>query len=282
MGFAVLYLGLVFIVWGGWKTIKRQQAKLESFNSELEVMVRVKTAELNEAQDELVRTEKLAALGQVSRGIAHDLRNPLGGIKNAAYWLKTHVTDHGGIYAHPKLEQFLDIIDQQVDRSNDYITDLMNFASVKAPAFVETNLGELLKNTLATMEKKNDIKLSWDISSELHPAIVDVAQFQRVFLNLANNAQEAMPDGGELTLTASNVKNYVELEFIDTGAGISDENLGNIFDPLFTTKVQGTGLGLAVCHEIIKKHGGTISARRNERSSSGSVIEVNIPAILPT
>ena len=91
-----------------------------------------------------------------------------------------------------------------------------------------------------------------------------------------------MPNGGRLTITAKSVNKNVEIEFTDTGEGISDENIEKIFDPLFTTKAKGTGLGLAVCHEIVKQHGGTISARRNEESNCGTVIQVDLPAIQKT
>lgn len=112
--------------------------------------------------------------------------------------------------------------------------------------------------------------------------MADGVQLQRVFLNLANNAQDAMPHGGRLTILARDINGHVAIHFIDSGEGISDEHLGKIFDPLFTTKIQGTGLGLAVCQEIITQHGGTILARRNEDSPSGMVFEVVLPARRPS
>ena len=108
--------------------------------------------------------------------------------------------------------------------------------------------------------------------------MADSEQLQRVFLNLANNAQEAMPDGGELTIRAQNTNGHIEVAFTDTGSGISDENLQKIFDPLFTTKRTGTGLGLAVCHEIIVRHGGTINASRNPEPEYGSTFTITMPA----
>ena len=94
-------------------------------------------------------------------------------------------------------------------------------------------------------------------------------------MNLANNAQDAMPDGGQLAITAKNVNNHVEIDFTDTGEVISDEIIGNIFGPLFTTKSKGPGLGLAVCQEIILRHRGTISVRQNEEPRGGTIFEVN-------
>ena len=234
--------------------------------------------ELNSAQEELVRTEKLAILGQFTGGMAHDLRNPLGAIKNAHYMIQKRLTADGATDANPKLKVYLDIIDQQVDRSNKYITDMMTFADVVDPVLAETRLDEVVRETLETMSKNDNITLMPRLDPDLHPVLADGEQLQRVFLNLANNAQDAMPDGGQLAITAKNVNNHVEIKFTDTGEGISDEIIGNIFDPLFTTKTKGTGLGLAVCQEIILRHGGTISVRRNEEPSGGTTFEVTLPA----
>ena len=116
------------------------------------------------------------------------------------------------------------------------------------------------------------------VANNAQEAMPDGDQLQRVFLNLANNAQEAMPGGGKLTITAENVNSHVEIKFTDTGEGISEENVGKIFDPLFTRKEKGTGLGLAVCQEIVQRHGGTISARPNEEPCGGTIFEVILPA----
>ena len=232
---------------------------------------------LRDANDQIVRSEKLAAIGQLSGDVAHDLRNPLGAIKNAAYMLNKRLTSDGAMEANPKLEQYLGIIDQQIGRSNRIITDLMTFARVGSPTLSETHLDKVLEEAMETMVKNDNITLSQHVDSDLYSVMADGEQLQRVFLNLANNAQEAMPDGGQLTITAECSNKHVEIAFSDTGEGISDENIGKIFDPLFTTKTKGTGLGLAVCQEIIMRHGGSISARRNEGPSGGSIFKVELP-----
>ena len=234
--------------------------------------------QLVDAQDQLVKTTKLAAVGQMSGGVAHDLRNPLGSIKNAAYLLNKKLASEGAIDSNPKLGQYIGIINQQIDRSNRIITDLMTFARVGPPILTEIYVDKVLEESLETMVKNDNLTLSKQVHPDLCPVMGDSEQLQRVFLNLANNAQEAMPDGGQLTISAKGVNNHVEITFSDTGEGISEENIGNIFDPLFTTKTKGTGLGLAVCHEIISRHGGTISARRNEEPSAGTTFEVILPA----
>ena len=246
----------------------------ESNNRELKRL----TTQLVETQEQLVRSEKLAAIGQWSAGVAHDLRNPLGAIKNASYLLKKRLTSDGAIDADPKLGRYLEIVEQQIGRSDEIIHDLMTFANVGAPSLVDTHLDKVIEESLETIAKNDNVTFAQHLEPDLHPVIADGGQIRRVFLNLANNAQQAMPQGGRLTITAKNVDTYVEISFSDTGEGISDENLGKIFDPLFTTKANGTGLGLAVCHEIILRHGGTISVRRNKEPSGGTIFEVKLPA----
>ena len=233
---------------------------------------------LREANDQIVRSEKLAAIGQMSGGVAHDLRNPLGAIKNASYMIKKRLTADGMIDDNPKMQQYLEIIDQQIARSNGIITDLMTFVRVGAPALTPTSLEEVIEESMATMDKNENISLSTRIDPDLRPVMADGEQLQRVFLNLANNAQEAMPEGGQLAIKAQSVDGHVEISFSDTGSGISDENIERIFDPLFTTKTKGTGLGLAVCQEIVMRHGGTIEALRNNGPNGGSTFAVKLPA----
>lgn len=232
---------------------------------------------LLEANEQLVRSKKLAAIGQLCGGVAHDLRNPLGAMKNATYLLNKRLSSEGGVNSNPDLGKYLDIVNQQIDRSNRIITDLLTFARVGPTSMSETHLEKVLAATLETLVKNDNIELSQYLDPNLCPVMADGEQLERVFLNLANNAQEAMPDGGLLTITARRVSDNVEVAVTDTGEGISVENIDKIFDPLFTTKNTGTGLGLAVCQEIVLRHGGKISARRNEEPSKGTTFEVILP-----
>ena len=230
------------------------------------------------AQQKIASSEKLAAMGQMSAGVAHDLRNPLGAIKNAAYIMKKRLTADGAIEANPKIGQYLDMINNQVARSNGIITDLMTFARVVPLELTKTRLDEVLEESLNTMLKAEKVEISRHLDPNLSAVMADSEQLQRVFLNLCNNSQDAMPNGGKLTVTAWNVEDSVEIAFTDAGEGISDENIERIFDPLFTTKAKGTGLGLANCQEIIQRHGGTISAERNDVQTGGSTFTVKLPA----
>ncbi|MCH7843620.1 MAG: hypothetical protein IID01_12750 [Chloroflexi bacterium] len=269
---AGLFLALVgFVVVSDRMIYRSNQREL--------ALVEGRLAERSRAQQQIAASEKLAAMGQLSAGVAHDLRNPLGAIKNAAYLLKKKMTSDGAIDPNSKFARYFEIIEQQVAKSNETITDLLTFSRVRPPSLTGTDIDLVLKEFLESWVGEDNVELSQHVDPDLSTVMADGDQLQRVFLNLANNAQEAMPNGGRLTITAKSVNKNVEIEFKDTGEGISDENIEKIFDPLFTTKTKGTGLGLAVCQEIVKRHGGTISARRNEESTCGTVIQVILPAI---
>ena len=244
----------------------------------VQVDLRDANQELVKAQDQVVRSEKLAAIGQMSGGVAHDLRNPLGAIKNAAFMLNKRLVSDGATESNPRLSHYLETIDQQIARSNRIITDLMTFARVSPPTLTAMRVEDILEESLTTMSHQENVRLSKDVANDLRPVMADGEQLQRVFLNLGNNAQEAMPDGGELKISAQAVNGHIEIAFVDSGAGISDENLERIFDPLFTTKTKGTGLGLAVCQEIIMRHGGQITASRNPEPGCGSTFAITLPA----
>jgi len=247
---------------------------LESHNQELELL----TSQLIESQNQVARNEKLATIGKMSAGIAHDLRNPMGSIQNCAYMLNKELSAEGAIDANPKLKRYLEMIDNQIVRSNGTITDLMTFANPGEIELVETHLDEVLKETLETIIKDDKITILEHYEPGLHPVMGASSQLQRIFQNLINNAQESMPDGGQLTITARNKGDVVEIAFADTGIGISEEVVEKIFDPLFTTKVKGTGLGLAVCEQIVERHGGTINVKPNEIPPGGSTFEVILSA----
>ena len=158
----------------------------------------------------------------------------------------------------------------------------MTFARVASPTLNETQLPRVLEESLETITKNDNVEFSLHVDPNLPSVMADGEQLQRVFLNLANNAQEALPGGGRLTITAKNLNNHLEITFTDTGEGISDENMGNIFDPLFTTKTKGTNLGLTVCQEIILRHGGTISVCPYEEPPGGTIFEVKLPVAVQT
>ena len=230
--------------------------------------------QLVEAQDQLLRAEKLAVIGQLSGGVAHDLRNPLGAINNAVYYLKRRLGASEEAQSNPRIGQFLQVIEDEVAHSNQIITDLMGFARISPPSLSPTNLGEMIQDMLSSIEVRNNVRTVKRFDPELPEVLADPEQLRRVFINLSTNAQEAMPDGGELTISIRMVNGFAEVAFSDTGSGIPDENLKKVFDPLFTTKTKGTGLGLAVCQEIVARHNGSIAVA--SKPGEGSTFTVRL------
>lgn len=274
-GFALLYGGLISIVWGGWRTIVRQRSQLRSFNVELEKQVQERTVELREAQGRLVRAERLAAIGELSAGVAHELRNPLGAIKNAAYYIKGKLRG-SDLARDSRVGEFLEIMGEEVESSNQIITDLMDFARVNPPNLSPTTYETVVENTLSRIEINKNV----NVIKAFEPAfrrqvLVDSEQLRRAFANLIKNADEAMPEGGTLTISARAADGFVELQFRDTGHGISEADLPKIFDPLFTTKPKGIGLGLAIVKQIIERHAGSISV--TSKPGEGATFTIRLP-----
>ena len=260
--FVVLVTFMVVADIAIYRSRRREISLVEGANRELEIRVEQRSQELKEAQDQLVRSEKLAAIGQLAGGVAHDLRNPLGAINNAIYYLKKRLATTDIAATNPRIGQFLDIAAEEVEHSNQIINDLMSLARVGASSLSPTNLGDAVNNALSSMEIRDNVQVVKQLDPSLPELMADEEQLYRVFINLVGNAQDAMPDGGVLTISTPEAVGYAELEFQDTGVGISDEDMEMIFEPLFTTKTKGTGLGLAVCQQIVAKHGGALEVSR--------------------
>lgn len=275
VGFLFLYASLVSIVWRGWRTIVRQRNQLQSFNAELEKRVQQRTAELREAQDKLVRTERLAAIGELSAGVAHELRNPLGAIKNAAYYIKGKLRDSNLVRDNPRVGDFLGIMDEEIETSNRIITELMDFSRVNPPNLSPTTVDTVVDNALSRIQIKEDVKIVKDLEPGLPEVLADSEQLRRAFTNLFKNAEEAMPEGGTLTISAKAKDDHVELQFRDTGQGIPDTNLSTVFDPLFTTKPRGIGLGLAIVKQIIERHRGGLGVE--SKLGKGATFTIRLP-----
>lgn len=258
--------------------------RLAEMNRTLEQRVMERTSDLQhandrliDAHDQLVRTEKLAAIGELSAGVAHDLRNPLGAIKNAIYYLNGKLLNSQSANENPRIPEFLKIIEDEVGHSNKIITDLLDFARISTPTFSPTDLGTLVQDCLGKIAVKEGIYINVldHHHEELLEVQVDGQQLHRVFQNLILNAQDAMPDGGVITISTIKAGGNAEVAVSDTGEGIEPELMSKIFDPLFTTKTKGTGLGLAVCQQIVSKHGGTIKVE--SRPGKGATFKVTLP-----
>jgi signal transduction histidine kinase len=240
--------------------------ELEASNEEL----RTANEELGTAQEKLIQQEKLAAVGQLASGVGHELRNPLGVIKNAAYYIKTKVgTDN------PKLSRHLAIMEREINNTNRIISDLLGFSRTRLPSITPSDVNKIIDSAMEVVEMPENVLLVKEFDISLPKAMVDPDQMHQVFVNLGLNAVQAMTEGGQLKVKTRSVGDYVEVEFSDTGCGIPQENLKKLFDPFFSTKARGVGLGLAVTHGIIERNKCKIEVE--SKVSEGTTFVVKLP-----
>ena len=239
-------------------SIQDKNEEIQTFNEELQTSnEELKTAneELRETQEKLVQKEKLAAVGQLASGVGHELRNPLGVMKNAVYYIKTKV---GG--GAEKVAKHLRILEKEIDGSTKIISDLLGFSRTRKPAIAPTDVNHIIENIIPTLEVPSNVRIAKELRN-ISPAMVDSDQVRQVFLNLFLNGIQAMNEGGLLTVETGKKDNFIEVLVKDTGCGIPKENLSKLFDPFFTTKSRGIGLGLAVSHGIVERNGGSIEVQ---------------------
>jgi PAS domain S-box-containing protein len=258
---------------------KRAETALQEHSARLEEMVEERTRALQEAQEKLVRREKLAVLGQLAGGVGHELRNPLAAIRNAIYILNTGLES-----LDPEIQESLEIIERQIGISESIIGSLLDFARTRSPVCFEINLNKLIRQALACIEAPSKIEVVQQFDPALPAILADRTQLDQVFGNLILNAIQAMPEGGLLTLRTelgeqpiaeTSQNREVVVSISDTGKGIPTENLAKLFEPLFTTKSNGIGLGLALVKTLVEGHGGTIGVKSQE--GEGSTFTVRLP-----
>jgi signal transduction histidine kinase len=175
--------------------------------------------------------------------------------------------------------EFLDIVDDEIDGSNRIINDLLGFSRVGKPAVAPTPVREIITGAMARVLVPENVELNEDFGSDLKSVAVDSGQIQQVLVNVINNAVQSMPEGGRLTISTREKNGLLELSVTDTGSGITDEDKGKIFEPLFTTKAKGIGLGLAVSKSIIDRHGGQIEAE--SVAGKGTTFTIRLPLETP-
>ena len=225
---------------------------------------------LKEAQDALIKREKLSTLGQIAGGIAHELRNPLGVISNAVYFLQMTMAE-----GDETVKEYLGIIQKEVQDAERIVRSLLDFMRVRPPEKEWVTVEGLINEVLSAYTIPENIKLKLDFRGE-NKVFVDINQIERCFSNLLHNAIQAMtPKGGELIIKTISQKDQVITQFMDTGPGLPKSDLERIFEPLFTTKARGIGLGLTVTKSLVEANGGKIIAESEE--GKGSVFTVTLP-----
>jgi signal transduction histidine kinase len=241
-------------------------------------MVQEKTQALEEAQGKLLDTQRLAAIGEAAAMVGHDLRNPLQVITYALYFAekKVEASHNSDLY------ETLGTIKEQVKYMNKIVSDLQDYARPLKPKLVETNLHELLNETLSTLTIPNSVQVSLLIAEDVNPLklMTDALMMKRVFINLITNSLQAMPTGGQLTISVTTKEENAVISIQDTGVGIPEEQTSKIFHPLFTTKAKGQGLGLTVCKRLIEANDGEITF--TSTLGVGSTFTVTLPLILST
>ncbi|MGQ9460369.1 MAG: PAS domain S-box protein [Candidatus Bathyarchaeaceae archaeon] len=249
---------------------KKMERKLQEYAGHLEEMVEERTKELKESQEQLIKAERLAAIGQLATMIGHDLRNPLTSIQNACYYLKMKMEAS----MDEKVKKMFEVVENEINHANKIVKDLLDFSRVKKPDLKKVDLISAIQDALTQLKFPENIILTTKFSEA--PIIeADPDQLRRILQNIALNGIQAMPNGGELTVSTRKNGDFVEVAFTDTGAGIPEENMSKLFTPLFTTKAQGVGLGLAICKNIVEAHNGRIEVK--SKVGKGSIFTVKLP-----
>jgi signal transduction histidine kinase len=238
-------------------------AEIAQARQGLEVIVEERTRTLNDtllqlhdAQESLVRREKLVMLGQLAGGVGHELRNPLGVMTNAVYYLKAVLGS-----SPSNVQEYLAILQQQITVSEKIVSDLLDFARLKPPVRLPASLAEMTSDQLERLGPTNGVAISTEVPTDLPPVLVDRAQVGQILFNLLTNAMQAMDHAGRITIVAHADASMVHCDVSDTGPGVSPENGEKIFEPLFTTKARGIGLGLAVSRTLARANQGDLTLR---------------------
>jgi hypothetical protein len=251
---------------------RKFEEELKNLKENLETEIMIKSKDLLEAKDRAAKAERLAVLGKLAGMVAHELRTPLGVIKHSVYFLKKNIN---ALMSEDKVISHLDLIDSEVNISDKIIEDILTFARIKEPHLKACRVDDIIKKSFSKVPIPGNITLSMEISEHLPEIMADSGQITLVFSNIILNAVQAMPDGGALTIKAYADKDVLRVTITDTGMGILPENICKIFDALFTTKINGTGLGLPVCQNILEMHGGCIEVK--SRKDAGTTFMVSLP-----
>jgi len=261
------------------KDLKRYRENMENWTRSLEAEVKRKTNEIMRAQEELLNAEKLASLGRMAAGVAHELNSPLTGVVTFAHLLKSRTS-----LEDKQAQEDLQVIIDQANRCSRIIKGLLGFSRRAGFEMVEINVNDLLDNTISLVRNQarfHNIRFDIRLAPSLPLILADPNQLQQVFLNLVINAADAMNEKGVITIATRVLRTdgeLLEIEITDNGPGIPEDMIGRIFEPFFTTKPvgKGTGLGLSVSYGIIKRHGGDIVVK--SAPGQGASLFIRIPA----
>lgn len=230
--------------------------------------------DIRSMEESVRRKDRLAAVGRVAAGLAHEIRNPLGAMRGAIQVLESKMPVDS-------IETgLMEIILKESDRLNNIITNFLGYARPMAATFSDTNVGEAINDTITLLKHSPDVrehhKLNLNIQETSVIISADITQLKQIFWNLARNALQAMPNGGELTVGVDSLpNNRIRITFEDTGIGMTPDQVEQLFEPFSNSTTGGTGLGLSIVYQIVKDHNGAINVR--SREGEGTVITVDLP-----
>lgn len=239
---------------------RRERERAERINNELQTAY----AELRETVASLLQAERLSSLAEIASGVVHEVRNPLGAIKGAVEILEDELAPDS-----PRRE-FAHIAKTEVERIDKLVQEFFRFARPPKLAKALVNVNELVQSVgkfYGQQAARQNVTVEADLAADLPPVALDEEQIKQVLLNLAINALQMMPDGGNLILRTFQDENTVTIEVEDSGGGIPSSVIGRVFDPFFTTKDKGSGLGLSIAHKIVGQHGGKVIAENTARGA---------------
>jgi two-component system NtrC family sensor kinase len=260
------------------RSVRQLEGELKGLNSGLEHEVAARTAALEAAQEQLVRTEKLSSLGKLSASIAHEINNPLAGILTFAKLVSRTLEEGPPDEARcAAIRRNLSLVEREAQRCSAIVRNLLDFARERPIALRATDVNAAVEEALSLLNNQvaiQGVALERALSP-VPPVLADFGQLRQAFVNVAMNACEAMGQGGTLRVTSREADGDVEVVFADNGPGIAPERLRKIFDPFFTTKEKGTGLGLSVVYGIVERHGGRIDVA--SRAGEGTTFTFRLP-----
>lgn len=228
--------------------------------------------EIRSMEESVRRKDRLAAVGRVAAGLAHEIRNPLGAMRGAIQVLNSNTP------ATSTQAGLMDIILNESDRLNTIITNFLSYARPAKAEFADTDVEQAVRETFTLLKHSPDVRENHVLESDLVPTVIsaDATQLKQIFWNLARNALQAMPDGGTLRVALLNIpNNRIRITFEDTGDGMSQEQVEQLFEPFSNSTSGGTGLGLSIVYQIVKDHNGVINVRSIE--GKGTTITVDLP-----
>jgi signal transduction histidine kinase len=254
----------------------RAKEELEKLNRNLENRVEARTRELKAAQDELIKKERLAAIGQMASVVGHEIRNPLAVINNSIYYVKTKLSANG-VEVDAKIGKHISIIESEIQQANGIISEILTFARTRELKPEIKSLNLFLEDILSTYPFPGNIQVLKEFCTEDPMVMIDPEEMKQALRNIIGNAIEAMTAGGVLkaaTLIVS-PQDWVRIDISDTGPGIPKDVRERIFTPFYTTKARGTGLGLAVVKKVIDRHKGKVDVA--SEVGQGTTFQLYLP-----